>query len=78
MKRNRNAANLNKTARYFPQEYPTPEEIAEQKKIQAEILEQKMSVMPTDRPESSSFARQTKVYSTRMLPGGKGVLRGQG
>jgi hypothetical protein len=72
----RKDAKLNKTDRYFPQEYPSAEEIAEQKRIQAEILAEKMAAGP---PElEGTFVRLTKVYSVSMLPGGKGVLRGQG
>ena len=37
----RTDAKLNKTDRYFPQEYPNADEIAEQKRIQAEILAEK-------------------------------------
>ena len=69
-------AKLNKTARYFPQEYPSHDEIAEQKKIQAEILAEKIAAGPVD-PEST-LIRSTKVYSVKMMPGGYGVLRGQG
>jgi hypothetical protein len=72
----RNDAKLNKTDRYFPQEYPTPDEIAEQKRIQDEIREEKIAKGPAD-PEGT-MVRSTKVYSLNMLPGGKGVLRGQG
>lgn len=72
----RNEARLNKTDRYFPQEWPSPEEIAEQKRIQAEILAEKMAAGPPE-PEGT-FVRPTKVYAVSMLPGGKGVLRGQG
>jgi len=69
-------AKLNTSGRYFPQEYPSQEEIAEQKRIQAEILEEKIARGPVD-PEGK-LVRSTKVYSLKMLPGGRGVLRGQG
>ena len=72
----RNDAKLNKMARYFPQEYPSPEEIAEQKRIQAEIRAEKIAAGPPN-PEGV-FVRATKVYSLNMLPSGKGILRGQG
>ncbi len=69
-------AKLNKTGRYFPQEYPSAEQIAEQKRIQAEILAEKIAAGPVD-PEGT-LVRSTKVYSVKMMPGGHGVLRGQG
>jgi len=72
----RKDATLNKTSRYFPQEYPSPEEIAEQKRIQDEIRAEKIARGPAD-PEGT-IVRSTKVYSLKMLPGGRGVLRGQG
>jgi hypothetical protein len=72
----RNDAKINTSSRYFPQEYPSAEEIAEQKRIQAEILAEKIAAGPVD-PEGTSI-RSTKVYSVKMLPGGRGVLRGQG
>jgi len=72
----RNDAKLNKTDRYFPQEYPSLEEIAEQKRIQLEILAEKIAAGPPN-PEGT-FTRPTKVYSLKMLPSGRGVLRGQG
>ena len=72
----REDAKPNKTDRYFAQEYPSPEEIAEQKRIQAEILAEKMAARPPN-PEGVC-ERATKIYSLKMLPGGKGVLRGQG
>lgn len=72
----REDAKLNKTDRYFAQEYPTTEEIAEQKRIQAEILAEKMAARPAD-PEGTNV-RSVKVYSVKMMPGGIGVLRGQG
>jgi len=72
----RNDARPNKTDRYFPQEWPSPEEIADQKRIQAEILAEKMAAVPPE-PEGTAV-RLTRVYSVSMLPGGKGVLRGQG
>jgi len=72
----RKDARLNKTDRYFPQEYPSPEEIAEQKRIQAEIRAEKIAAGPPN-PESV-LVRATKTYSLNMLPSGKGILRGQG
>jgi hypothetical protein len=69
-------AKLNTTGRYFPQEYPSPEEIAEQKRIQVEILAEKIAAGPVD--PCGTWVKEDKVYSTRMLPGGHGVLRGQG
>ena len=72
----RNDAKINTSSRYFPQEYPSAKEIAEQKRIQAEILAEKIAAGPVD-PEGT-FARPVKTYSLNMLPGGYGVLRGQG
>ena len=72
----RSEAKVNTSTRYFPQEYPSAEEIAEQQQIQAEILAEKMARGPVD-PEGT-LIRSTKVYSVKMLPGGRGVLRGQG
>lgn len=72
----RKDAKINKTDKHFPQEYPSPEEIAEQKRIEAEILAEKMAKGPPD-PEGT-MVRSTKVYSVKMLPGGIGALRGQG
>jgi hypothetical protein len=69
-------AKLNTTGRYFPQEYPSQEEIAEQKRIQAEILAEKIAAGPVD--PCGTWVKEDKVYSTRMIPGGRGVLRGQG
>ena len=69
-------AKLNTTGRYFPQEYPSQEQIAEQKRIQAEILAEKIAAGPVD--PCGTWVKEDKVYSTRMLPGGRGVLRGQG
>ena len=72
----RNDAKINTSACYFPQEHPSAEEIAEQKRIQAEILAEKIAAGPVD--PCGTLIRSTKTYSTRMLPGGRGVLRGQG
>jgi hypothetical protein len=72
----RNDAKINTSSRYFPQEYPSAKEIAEQKRIQAEILAEKIAAGPVD-PEGT-LIRSTKVYSVKMMPGGRGVLRGQG
>lgn len=72
----RSKAKVNTSTRYFPQEYPSAEEIAEQQQIQAEILAEKMARGPVD-PEGT-FARPVKTYSSNMLPGGYGALRGQG
>ena len=72
----RNDAKINTSARYFPQEHPSAEEIAEQKRIQAEILAEKIAAGPVD--PCGTFARPVKTYSLNMLPGGYGVLRGQG
>jgi hypothetical protein len=72
----RKDAKPNKTDRYFPQEYPSPEEIAEQQRIQAEIRAEKIAAGPPN-PEGV-LVRATKTYSLNMLPTGKGVLRGQG
>jgi hypothetical protein len=69
-------AKLNTTGRYFPQEYPSQEEIAEQKRIQAEILAEKIAAGPVD--PCGTWVKEDKVYSTRMIPGGRGLLRGQG
>ena len=72
----RSEAKVNTSTRYFPQEYPSAEEIAEQQQIQAEILAEKIAAGPVD-PEGT-LIRSTKVYSVKMMPGGRGVLRGQG
>jgi hypothetical protein len=72
----RSDAKINTSARYFPQEYPSQEEIADQKRIQDQILAEKIAAGPVD-PEGT-FARPVKTYSLNMLPGGYGVLRGQG
>lgn len=72
----RKDAKINTSARYFPQEHPSAEEIAEQKRIQAEILAEKIAAGPVD--PCGTLVREAKVYSTRMLPSGSGVLRGQG
>lgn len=74
----RNDAKPNTTDRYFPQEWPSAEEIAEQERIKAEILAEKIARGPTEGIDATNHSRGVKVYSTRLLPGGRGVLRGQG
>lgn len=73
----REDAQPNKTDRYFAQEYPNAEEIAEQKRIQAEILAEKIARGPTEGADQRSVGRD-RVFKVGMLPSGKGVLRGQG
>lgn len=55
---------------------PTQDEIAEQHRIQAEILAGKIAAGPVD--PCGTWVKEDKVYSVKMMPGGYGVLRGQG
>lgn len=74
----RKDAKVNTTDRYFAQEYPSAEQIEEQKRIQDQIDAERLAKGFPDGTDESNRPRQTKVYSTRMLPSGSGVLRGQG
>ena len=72
----REDAKINKTDRYFPQEYPSADEIAEQKRIQEEIRAEKIANGPPETPDRRSWPKD-RVFKVGMLPGGRGVLRGQ-
>lgn len=60
-------AKLNKTDRRFPQEYPSPEEIAEQKRIQAEIDEEKLAAGPRECLGRRGQVN-LKMHETRHIP----------
>ena len=76
MPKRRSNCELNKRPQINPCDWPSEQEIAEQKARQAEIRREKEMAGPPD--THCAYERDTHVYNTKMMPFGIGKLFNNG